>query len=99
MEFTRDTKTGASIKFERTIDEGATRAIKANTFSKSKVKVKKKKLGRILSKPKVSIKRLDAIKTLTRGRGHTRLVTEGEEGYFKKELSKERTNFLGRHSL
>jgi len=55
--------------------------------------------GKALKKPTVSLPKKDPIATATKGNTNTKFVTEGEEGFFKKEYIKEKQNFLGGYSL
>ena len=58
------------------------------------------KSKKFIVKPKVKIKELDAVKTVLKGTPNkVKMVTEGEEGFFKKEYEKEKNKFLGRYSL
>lgn len=64
-----------------------------------KKKLKKIKTGKLLKQPKANIiKKFDPVKTVLKGT-NIKMVTEGEEGYFKDEYEKERKNFLGGYNL
>ena len=65
-------------------------------------KKKKKKISMIkvvkklkLSKPKVSIRKLNAVQTIMKGRDKPRLVREGKTGWFRKEYENEKIRWLG----
>jgi len=111
MKISRTTESGVKITYERTIDKPSTRVIEivnklkrksGKKTKKKKTKSKKSKIlsKKILGKPKVKIvKKLDPVKTIMKGRDKPKLVREGEEGWFKKEMLKEKQNFLGGYSL
>jgi len=106
MRIKRETKSGATIIYEKTIDQPATRALelykKSIKSSRKKKKSKHKKVSskKLLSKPKITmVKKLDPVRAAMMIGKNVQMVTEGEEGYFRKEYIKEKQNFLGGYSL
>ena len=80
------------------------KVLKENKKLKKKLKKKRKKSSKSiklkLSKPKVQlVKKLNPVKSVMKGEANTKMVREGETGWFKKEYIKEKQNFLGEYSL
>ena len=108
MEYSRTTKSGAKITFQRTVDEPATRAIKvvedAKKKSKSKKKAKKGKETKLLSKPKAKGIAPISQSALLKGISQDRpLVREVEEKvierddrslFFNREMAREKKKWL-----
>ena len=105
--FIKEVEPKPKIKFERTVDKGATRAVEVASQGSSKkskkFKVKKpKKASRILGKPKGElIKRLSATQTIKQiaASTDTRMVTPEPEEFMDREMRKERMSFLGGFDL
>lgn len=64
-------------------------------------KIKGIKTGKLLKSPSAKVlSKIDPVETTMKGKEKkTKFVSEGEEGFFKKEYIKERQNFLGGYSL
>ncbi|HDK25985.1 MAG TPA: hypothetical protein ENG48_02680 [Candidatus Atribacteria bacterium] len=79
--------------------------LKENKKLKKRIKKKGKKSKGVtkklkLSKPKAQlVRKLNPVQSAMKGGANTKMVKEGETGWFKKEYIQEKQNFLGRYSL
>ena len=102
MKFKRETQEGALIKYNISVDKPATKAIQS-IKKKDKTGNKSRKIGKILSKPKVQlVNQLSSTKAIMKGvLNRSALVSEGKTGYMtiEEEIENEKKKFLGRYSL